>query len=161
MNSLMLLHECFLYTSLVRQSRENSSFWLLDQHAKDDQNIEIFNSKGFAVFYNTFTIHFLLPPFLLPTLRGDKVSMLTHTYPRKPLGILKGLYAITTLAAHFMCGLMSDLVICKFRKVWPYMILNVLTETRCHWTTQTHNPSSSSLPPLLLFLLLSLLFIRN
>ena len=36
-----------------------------------------------------------------------------------------------------MCGLMSDLVICKFRKVWSYMTLNVLTETRCHETTQT------------------------
>ena len=31
----------------------------------------------------------------------------------------------------------SDLVIRKFRKVWSYMTLNVLTETRCHQTTQT------------------------
>ena len=36
------------------------------------------------------------------------------------------------------CGLMSDLVICKFRKVWSYMTLNVLTdhETRYHLTIQ-------------------------
>ena len=31
-----------------------------------------------------------------------------------------------------MCGLMSDLVVCKFRKVWSYMTPNVLTETRSH-----------------------------
>ena len=29
-------------------------------------------------------------------------------------------------------GLMSDLVICKFRKSMSYMTPNVLTETRCH-----------------------------
>ena len=39
-------------------------------------------------------------------------------------------YANTKLTAHFMCGLMSDLVICTFRnKKWSP---NVLTETRCH-----------------------------
>ena len=37
----------------------------------------------------------------------------THTNPWRRL---KWLYAITRLTAHFMCGLMSDLVICKFRK---------------------------------------------
>ena len=50
---------------------------------------------------------------------GDKVSMLTHTYT-------------TRLTAHFMCGLRSDLVICKFRKIWSHMTVNVLTETKCH-----------------------------
>ena len=30
-------------------------------------------------------------------------------------------------------GLVSDLVICKFRKkVWPYMTPNIFNETRCH-----------------------------
>ena len=33
-----------------------------------------------------------------------------------PRGRLKWPYAVTRLTAHFMCGLMSDLVICKFRK---------------------------------------------
>ena len=48
---------------------------------------------------------------------GDKVSMLTHTYPHKPLRkILKRPYAITRLTAHLMCDLMSDLVTWKFRK---------------------------------------------
>ena len=50
------------------------------------------------------------------TLGVDKVSMLTHTYPHNPWGRLKLPYGITRLTAHFMCGLMSDLVICKFKK---------------------------------------------
>ena len=41
-------------------------------------------------------------------------------------------------------------VICKFRKVWSYTALNVLTETRCHLITQTqtleHPFFSSELP---------------
>ena len=53
----------------------------------------------------------------------------THT---NPWGRLAWSYAIFRLTAHFMCGLISDLVICKFRKVWSYMTSNVLTETRCH-----------------------------
>ena len=40
--------------------------------------------------------------------------------------------AITRLTAHFMGGLMSDLVISKYKKVWSYMTLNVPTEARCH-----------------------------
>ena len=41
------------------------------------------------------------------------------------------LYAITRLTANFMCGLMSDLVNYKFRKVWSHMTPNVLAENRC------------------------------
>ena len=37
------------------------------------------------------------------------------------------------LATHFRRGLMSVLVICKFRKVWSYITPNVLTETRCRY----------------------------
>ena len=48
--------------------------------------------------------------------RGDKVTVLTHTYPHKPLKKIKWPSAITMLTTHFMCGLMSDLVICKHRK---------------------------------------------
>ena len=55
------------------------------------------------------------------------MSMLTHTYPHKPLKKIKvAIYAITRLTAHLMCGLMSDLVSCKFKKVWSYTTTNVL-----------------------------------
>ena len=49
---------------------------------------------------------------------GDKVSMLTHIlYPHKPLKKIEvTICKITRLTAHFMCGLMSDLLICKFIK---------------------------------------------
>ena len=53
------------------------------------------------------------------TLVSDKVSMSTHTYPHKPLRkekVTMSHCAITRVTAHFICGLMSDLAICKFRK---------------------------------------------
>ena len=56
-----------------------------------------------------------LNPILTSTspLRGDKVSMLTHIYPHKPWrNIEVTICKITRLTAHFMCGLMSDLLIC-------------------------------------------------
>ena len=65
---------------------------------------------------------------------GDKVSMLTHTYPHKARRKIEvTICKITRLTAHFMCGLMSDLLICTclYLKVWSYMTPNVLTETRC------------------------------
>ena len=52
----------------------------------------------------------------LNTLRGDKVSMLTHLYPHKPLRKTEVTICNHQPDSHFMCGLMSDLVICKFRK---------------------------------------------
>ena len=65
---------------------------------------------------------------------GDKVSMLTHIYPHKPWREIEvTICKITRLTAHFMCGLMSDLLICTcLLKIWSYMTQNVLTETRCH-----------------------------
>ena len=36
---------------------------------------------------------------------GDKVSMLIHTYPHKPLGKITVPYTIPTLTAHFIYGL--------------------------------------------------------
>ena len=51
----------------------------------------------------------------LSPLWGDKVSMLTQT---NLWGRFKKSYSITRLTAHFMCDLMSDLVICKHRNVW-------------------------------------------
>ena len=48
---------------------------------------------------------------------GDKVSMLTHIYIHKPWRKIEvAICKITRLTAHFMCGLMSDLLICKFVK---------------------------------------------
>ena len=44
---------------------------------------------------------------------GEKVSMLTHVYPHKARRKIKVIICkIIRLTAHFMCGLMSDLVIC-------------------------------------------------
>ena len=44
---------------------------------------------------------------------GDKVSMLTDIYPHKPWrNIEVTICKITRLTAHFMCGLMSHLLIC-------------------------------------------------
>ena len=60
---------------------------------------------------------------------GDKVSMLTYTYPHKPRKKSKvTICNHQALTAHFMRGLMSDMVICKFRK--SIVIPNVLTG--CH-----------------------------
>ena len=48
-----------------------------------------------------------------PLILGDKVSMLTHIYPHKPWREIEvTICKITRLTAHFMCGLMSDLLIC-------------------------------------------------
>ena len=41
-----------------------------------------------------------------------------------------GSYAISRLTAHFMCGLLSDLVICKFRKSM------VIHDTECPYCDQ-------------------------
>ena len=60
--------------------------------------------------------------------RGDKVSILTNTYTHKPLRKIK----VTICNHQADTQLMSDLVTCKFRKVWSYMTLNALTETRRH-----------------------------
>ena len=52
---------------------------------------------------------------------GDKVSMLTHIYPHKPWrNIEVTICKITRLTAHFMCGLMSDLLI------WHLFIKNMV-----------------------------------
>ena len=55
-------------------------------------------------------------------LGDDKVSMLTHTCPHKPQRKIKvTISKITRLTTHFLCGLMSDLVICKF---WKSMVIH-------------------------------------
>ena len=71
----------------------------------------------------------ILHIFKVRTLRGDKVIMLTHTYPHKPLRKIKVTSAITTLTAHLTCDLMPGLVIRMYRKLWSYILLNAFTET--------------------------------
>ena len=53
----------------------------------------------------------------LNTLRGDQVSMLTHTYPNKLMGKTNwpSVGLITRLTTHYMCGLVSDLMICELK----------------------------------------------
>ena len=61
------------------------------------------------------------------------VSMLRYTYSQphaNPWGRFKWPYAITRLTAHFTCGLMSDLVICKFRKSI------IIHDTECRYWDQ-------------------------
>ena len=69
--------------------------------------------------------------------RGDKMTMLTHAYPHKPLRKMK-VAICNHQADSFTCGLMSDLVICKHRKesvcTWHWMSL--LRPAAGHYTTQ-------------------------
>ena len=47
--------------------------------------------------------------------------MLTHIYPHKPQRKIEvTICKITRLTAHFMCGLMSDLLICKFIETYGH-----------------------------------------
>ena len=48
------------------------------------------------------------------TLVGDKVSTITHTYSHTQSDHMQNV--IIRLTVHFMCGLIPDLVICKFIK---------------------------------------------
>ena len=61
------------------------------------------------------SLHPLLCMFILRLPSGviNWVCLPMHTCTN-PWGILKWSYAITRLTANFMCGLTSDLVICKF-----------------------------------------------
>ena len=113
-NKTILILCVFLLFFLIRQSSVNYGW----------KNISVTNFYCFHVI--KFTVHPV-------PLWGDKVSMLTHTYPHKPRRKIEvTICKITRLTAHFMCGLMFDLLIFKFMKVWSYKTPNVLTETRCH-----------------------------
>ena len=69
------------------------------------------------------------------SLWSNKVSMLTHTYPHNPWG------RFTRLAPPFMCGLMSDMVICKFRKSM------VIHDTECpYWDQVSLNSTNPTQP---------------
>ena len=60
--------------------------------------------------------HYCQGVHLRQYLGGDKgVCLPLHTHTN-PWGRLKWPSTTTRLTAHFVCGLMSDMVICKFRK---------------------------------------------
>ena len=65
--------------------------------------------------------------------------MLTHTYPHKPLSKIKVIICNHQADSQLSSYVWPDiwLVIFKFRKVWSYITPNVLTDTRCHYRTQT------------------------
>ena len=73
----------------------------------------------------------------------------THSHPR---GISKWPYANARLTAHFMCGLMSDLAICKFKKkyghTWHRMSLLRPGVIKQHKPNQTVNGVLSELSQL-------------
>ena len=72
------------------------------------------HKAGRCVFLIITVFHLRCRLFLSPPL-GDKVSMLTHIYmyPHKARRKIEvTICKITRLTAHFMCGLMSDLLIC-------------------------------------------------
>ena len=67
----------------------------------------LFHQMGSTLFQQLGSTLFHQPPL------GDKVSMLTHIYPHKARRKIEVIICkITRLTAHFMCGLMSDLLIC-------------------------------------------------
>ena len=66
-------------------------------------------------------------------------------YPQKPLRKCKWPSTFTEMTAHFMCGLTSDLLICKHR-VRSYVTLNVLTETMRPGVIKQHTIRTRVLP---------------
>ena len=68
-----------------------------------------------------------LPSFPSGVIKWVCYPICTHT---NLWGKLKWPYAITRLTAHYMCGLRSDLVICKFRKCM------VIHDTECPYWDQ-------------------------
>ena len=61
-----------------------------------------------------------------------------HPYKHKPLSKIKE--TICSHQADSPLYVWPDLVICKFRKIWSYMTLNVLTETKQTQTLVTATP---------------------
>ena len=74
------------------------------------------------------------------TIGGDKVSMLTHTYPRKPPRNIK--VTICNHQAESPNYLWPDFCsgdLQAQKAVWLYLTPNGLTETRCHKPIQNQN----------------------
>ena len=66
------------------------------------------------------------------TLRVDKVRYVNPYIPHKPLRRLKWPYAFTRLTSHLCVARYLIWWFASWEKVWSYMALKVLTETRCH-----------------------------
>ena len=89
-------------SSSCHNEDSNSSLSSLHSQASSEAS-----NSGFQVLK-----HLTLDSMKTPPL-GDKVSMLTHMYPHKTRRKIEVIICkITRLTAHFMCGLMSDLLIC-------------------------------------------------
>ena len=67
----------------------------------------------------------VLPSLSPCTLGDDNVSMLTHTYPHKPVRNINWPSSIIKSTVHVVCGVMSGLVIRKHRQVM------VIHDTEC------------------------------
>ena len=89
--------------------------------------------------------------------RGDKVSLFTFIYsPHRTLRNIKYPSTITRLTAHFnsICGLMSNLVVCKHRKrayghTLPRMSLLRPGVIKQHKVPPTPTPTPTPTPKLL------------
>ena len=87
-------------------------------HFADTYQIDKFHLKRASTSWCLLVLWKVKKTF---TLWGDKVSMLTHIYLHKPQRKIElTICKITRLTAHFMCGLMSDLLICKFIKTYGH-----------------------------------------
>ena len=76
-----------------------------------------------------------------------EVSILTHTYPHKPLKKIKWRSAITRLTAHFVCGVMSDLVIWKIKKRVYKVIHHSVCPNCPYWHQVLSNNTKPKLKP--------------
>ena len=87
-------------------------------------------------------------------LRGDEVSMLTHTYTRKFIRKIKWSSAVTRLTAHCTCGLIFALVVFK-----PLIEMSMVVHDIEHpyWDRMSLNDTT---PKLVLFISASTLIVR-
>ena len=93
------------------------------------------------ILYHYVTYRTLYKIFMSPL--GDKVSMLTHIYPHKARRKIEVIICkITRLTAHFMCGLVSDLLICTL-----LIKSMVIHDTECpYWDQVSLNNTNQTKP---------------
>ena len=135
---LLSIFSCFLgtfsHSSLVLSSKrcEGPCYGERDNHASV-QAIVLQCPSPLSCWLHLYTRNQNIVLLLIQTLRGDKMSVLTHAYPHKPLRKIKWPfpvrgdkngyvmqtrkknmrkikwpYAVTKLTVPFICGLMSD-----------------------------------------------------
>ena len=129
-SSAPLVSRCFPggYTVKLYISRGRLAWWLLAFLHSAPYCVQLCSKQDTSTF-------------MLPDCQFCQWSNLKdfseHVKPFIPTQTLRKMtwpYTIIRLTAHFLCVLMSDLVIWKHRKeynVWSYMTLNVLIEIRC------------------------------